>query len=114
MTVRTELDRAALNVDSTRAYFLAQGAVEIAMKRMQERTRQDSPDALGFLPGQRLMRIRFPQAEVEVEIIGDSGKLNVNNAPPQALAQLLAASGLDPSAAVGVASRIVGFRRGPV
>ena len=32
-TVRTELDRAALNVDSTRAYFLAQGAIEIATKQ---------------------------------------------------------------------------------
>jgi general secretion pathway protein K len=113
MTVRTELDRAALNVDSTRAYFLAQGAIEIAMKRMQERVPQNNPTALGFLPGQRFMRIPFPHAVVEVEIIGDSGKLNVNSAPPQALAHLLAASGLDPSAAVGIAARIVEFRRGP-
>ena len=114
MTVRTELDRAALNVDSTRAYFLAQGAIEIAMKRMQERPPQGDPSPLGFLPGQRFMRIPFPQAVVEVEIIGDSGKLNVNTAPPQALAHLLAASGLDPSAAVGIAASIVEFRRGSV
>ena len=113
MTVRTELDRAALNVDSTRAYFLAQGAIEIAMKRMQERPPQDNPTALGFLPGQRFMRIPFPHAVVDIEIIGDSGKLNVNSAPPQALAHLLAASGLDPSAAVRIAARIVEFRRGP-
>ena len=113
MTVRTELDRAALNVDSTRAYFLAQGAIEIAMKRMQERPPQDNPTALGFLPGQSFMRIPFPQAVVDVEIIGDSGKLSVNSAPPQALAHLLAASGLDPSAAVGIAARIVEFRHGP-
>ena len=113
MTVRTELDRAALNVDSTRAYFLAQGAIEIAMKRMQERPPQDNPSQLGFLPGQRFMRIPFPQAVVDVEIIGDGGKLNLNTATPQALAHLLAASGLDPSAAVGIAARIVEFRRGP-
>ena len=114
MTVRTELDRAALNVDSTRAYFLAQGAIEIAMKRMQERPAQDNPEAPGFLPGQRFMRIPFPRAVVDIEIIGDSGKLNVNTAPPQALAHLLAATGLDPSAAVGIAARIIEFRRGPV
>jgi len=114
MTVRTELDRAALNVDSTRAYFLAQGAIEIAMKRMRERPPQDNPTALGFLPGQRFMRIPFAQAVVDVEIIGDTGKLNVNTAPPQALAHLLAASGIDPSAAVGIAASIVEFRRAPI
>ena len=113
MTVRTELDRAALNVDSTRAYFLAQGAIEIAMKRMQERPPQDNPEALGFVPGQRFMRIPFPRAVVDIEIIGDSGKLNVNTAPAAALAHLLAASGVDPSAAVGIASRIVELRSGP-
>lgn len=110
-SVRTEFERAAVNVDATRAYFLAQGAIERAMMHMLV---QPDPDPgrppRGFRQGQRLMRFAFPGGVADVEIIGESGKININRASPEALTRLLAATGLDPSEAVAAAVRIVEAR----
>ena len=108
-TVRTELDRAALEIDSARAYYLAQGGVEAAMRRIA-RPRDPEKPHQGFEIGQRWMRFEFPSGVVEVEIIGESGKLDVNQATPEALAAVLAAGGLDPMRAVDLAARIVEYR----
>ena len=113
MTVRTEMDRAALNMDDARAYFLAHGAIEGAMMQLADRSSSGELDGLtAFRPGQRLLRFAFPTGEVEVEIIGESGKLDLNRAPPQALARVLAASGLDPAACLTMAFNIVDSRSG--
>ena len=113
MTVRTELDRAALNVNSTRAYFLAQGAVEIAAKRMFDRLdREEEFHSRVFRKGQRFMEIRLPGGSAKVDIIGDSGKLNVHSLPPEVLARLLMASGAESGRAVEIAGNIAWLRRG--
>ena len=113
MTVRTEMDRAALNMDDARAYFLAHGAIEAAMMQLADRSSRGESDGLNaFRPGQRFLRFAFPTGEVEVEIIGESGKLDLNRASPQALARVLAASGLDPVASLTMASNIVDSRSG--
>ena len=113
MTVRTEMDRAALNMDDARAYFLAHGAIEAAMMQLADRSSRGEFDGLSaFRPGQRFLRIVFPTGEVEVEIIGEAGKLDLNRAPPQALARVLAASGLDPAASLTMAFNIVDSRSG--
>ena len=112
MTVRTELDRAGLNVDQTRAYFLAQGAIEIAAKRMLDRAVEEEEFAdQGFAAGQRAMEIPLPGGMANVEIIGNSGKLNIRTVPPEVLAQLLTASGAEPGRAVSVAGRIAELRK---
>ncbi|MBI1354894.1 MAG: hypothetical protein GC160_11150 [Acidobacteria bacterium] len=108
-TVRAELDRAALEIDSARAYYLAQGGVEAAMRRIA-RPRDPEKPSQGFEIGQRWMRFDFPTGVVEVEIIGESGKLDVNQATPEALASVMAAGGLDPGRAVALAARIVEYR----
>jgi len=111
-TVRTELDRAALNVDSTRAYFLAQGAIEIATKRMMDvESNQGSLSMRGFTRGQRLMTLMLPGGSATVQITGDSGKFNIRNIKPEVLARLLVASGADVSRAVSIASEIDRLRR---
>ncbi len=109
-TVRTEFDRAALSVDTARAYFLAQGGLEAAMKRMAEPSNPGSPEAAGFRPGQRFMRFGFPSGWVDVEIIAENGKLGLMQATPEALARLLSVCGLDPAQAVATAAAIVEFR----
>lgn len=108
-TVRAELDRAALEIDSARAYYLAQGGVEAAMRRIARPPDPQNPE-LGFEIGQRWMRFDFPSGIVDVEIIGESGKLDVNQATPEALASVLAAGGLDPSRAVDLSIRIADYR----
>ena len=104
-TVRTEFDRAALHVESTRAYFLARGGIERALLRLRHPSGNTS--MTGYRPGQRWMRFSFPMGEVEVEIIGESGKLNLNNASARALARVMTASGLGDAFASITAARIV-------
>ena len=106
-TVRTELDRADLNVDATRAYFLARGGIERAMMYLlTQRNQADQRAGPGFIPGQRWMRFSFPAGDVAVQIESESGKLNVNSASPEVLARTLAASGVPPVLAGSVAGRI--------
>jgi hypothetical protein len=108
MTVRAELDRAALQVESVQAYYRAAGAIEGAMLRMERPFAGGPHDPLrGFVPGQRWMDFPFPGGLVRVEITGDGGKLAVNQAKPEALGRLIAACGVDPSAAIDMALRML-------
>jgi len=110
-TVRGELDRAAINVDSTRAYFLARGGIERAMLRLTRPLGPNAePTAFGFRPGQRWMEFDFPEGKVVVELISEAGKVNVNTAPPEALVRIMNSAGLDPSASEAIATRIVAAR----
>lgn len=110
-TVRGELDRSSLNVDSARAYFLARGGIERAMLRMLRPQREGQGDPnLGFQFGQRWMTLPFPEGEVVVEIVSENGKINVNMAPPEVLTQVFVAAGLDPSYSAATAGRIVTAR----
>ncbi len=111
--VRADFDRAALNIDSTRAYYLAHGAIEATLQRIAHPQFGGPSGGAGpnaFRPGVRFLRFAFATGTAEVEIIGESGKLDVNQAPPEALARLLTASGVDPAAAVGIAAAIVDYR----
>jgi general secretion pathway protein K len=106
-SVRTEYDRAALNVDSTRAYFLAQAGIEAALLRIGP-GRFDPT----FQPGQRLLQLALPGGVVEVEILGENGKLSVRTAPPEALARLFTVCNIDPAQAADLAAQIVEARSG--
>ena len=107
--VRSELDRASLNVDSTKAYYLAHGAIEATMRRVVDGFDSDRPE-MTFAPGQSFMLYQFETGRVEVEIIGESGKLDVNSATPEQMARLIAAFGVDASLAVSLASGIARYR----
>ena len=107
--VRAELDRASLNVDSTKAYYLAHGAIEATMRRIVDTFDADRPDST-FAPGQSFMLYQFETGRVEVEIIGESGKLDVNTAKPEQMARLISAFGIDSSLAVSLAYGIAQYR----
>lgn len=108
MTVRAELDRAALQMDSVQAYYRSAGAIEGAMLRMERPGGGGPPNPLrGFVPGQRWMDFPFPGGLVRVEITGDGGKLGVNQAKPEALGRVIAACGVDPSTAIDLALRML-------
>ncbi len=110
-SVRTELERAAFNVDSMRAYYLARGGIERAMLNMLRPLAGPGGQEHGFRPGQNWMRFAFAGGLVDVQIEGEGGKLDINEAQPEAVARVLAATGLDPSFAVGAAARLVEARR---
>jgi len=107
-SVRTEFDRTAQNVESTRAYFLAQAGIEAGLLRIGAPGRFANP----FQPGRRFLTFAFPAGSVEVEIIGENGKLSVRNATPEALARLLTACRVDPAEAAALAAQIVAARAG--
>lgn len=104
-SVRTEFDRAAQNVESTRADFLAQAGIEAALLRIGG---HGPPGA--FQPGQRFLYLALPGGPVEVEILGENGKLSLRNASPEALARLFTVCRIDPAQAAALAAQIVEVR----
>ena len=90
--VRGETERTSTDVDDTRSYFFARGAIERAALHILWRgyTGRQRPAALLPTTGQPVMNLDFPDAQVTVEIIPESAKLNFNSIRPE---DLLAASG---------------------
>jgi general secretion pathway protein K len=107
--VRSELDRASLNVDSTKAYFLAQGAIEATMRRIVRPVDTENPQR-NFEAGVRFLHFEFTTGSVDVEVTGESGKLDVNSAPAEALALAFDAAHIQPALAVTLAAGIVDYR----
>jgi hypothetical protein len=56
------------------------------------------------------MHFRFEAGVVEVEIVAEGGKLDVNRASAEALSRLLSASGVDPGLAVQLGVGVVAYR----
>jgi general secretion pathway protein K len=112
ISVRGEVERAGTAVDSLRAYYLARGAVERAFNYMIYGPGPRWPDGRPrfWEPGQPWLRFAFPGGEAVVDIIPESSRLNVNQAPIEELARLLAALGLPPAGAAQVAAAIVDWR----
>jgi general secretion pathway protein K len=54
----------------------------------------------------------FPSGDVRVEIIPETAKLNINEAPPEDLYKLLIAMGIEPARAGSIAAGIVDWRSG--
>lgn len=107
--VRSEVDRASLHVDSTRAYYLAQGAIEATLRRIARPNDSDRPER-EFVLGRRYYQYTFSSGTVEVEIVGEDGKLDVNQARPEAIVRLLASLGISSSEAVTIGAGIVDYR----
>ena len=101
--VRGETERAATNVDDSRAWFLARGGIERVVLHMQ----WGQPF---YTYTQRTMDLDFPSASVHVDLIPEASKLNLNGARPDELARLLEAMGLAPDRALEITQAIVDWR----
>lgn len=102
-TVQGETGHTANSVDDMRSYYLATGAIERAVLRMQ----WGQP---WYLPGQGTFEFEFPTGNVQVELLPESSKLNINQIQPPALLQLLLTLGAAPDHAQQVAQAIVAWR----
>jgi len=100
--VRGETERAATLADRTRTYYLAAGAVERAILRVQSN--------LNRLPDPR-MNFSFPTGEALVEVIPETARLSLNLGQPQEFAALLAALGAPPDQARETAMAVVDWRK---
>ena len=102
-TVRGETERTATSVDEARAYYLAAGAIEGSILRLQW-----GPPY--YTPGQPILAYEFPTGQATVEIIPEAAKLNINRATPQLLFQLLLSLGADQERAGAVVQGILARR----
>jgi general secretion pathway protein K len=102
-TVRGEIDRAATASDDTRAYFLAQSAIQRAILYIQW-------GRAYYQPGMPPFQFRFPGGDVTVEVMPESSKLNINNCLPADLFRLLAALGVPADRAQLITEAVVDWR----
>ncbi len=95
-TVRAETERTSTEVDSVKAYYLATGAINRAIVRIEWGPSYHGPDGSQRSGGQdvvTVMNFEFPTGSAVVNIILETAKLNVNQAPPEQLVRLLVALG---------------------
>ncbi|MBI3694224.1 MAG: hypothetical protein HY238_05215 [Acidobacteria bacterium] len=113
ITVRAELERASSALDAARAYYLAEGAIERFLYQLSYSTMGGAaePAPGGFRHGQRRMRWELATGGVDLEIIGESGKLNAYATEPAILARAFAFSGVEPGRAQQIAAGIVARRQ---
>jgi len=108
-TVRGEAERVSTDLDSLRAYYLAQGAVEKGAIEMNwGRWYPDKPYPRG--PG--FADYEFLTGKAHVEFIPEMAKLDLNNISGDRWARLLGAMGVEPERAQSIAAGIVARKSG--
>ncbi|HVX67899.1 MAG TPA: type II secretion system protein GspK [Bryobacteraceae bacterium] len=110
-SVRSETGRVSSSVDGLKAQYLASGAVERALLYAEWGARYRTPDGTPLYP-YNIPRfvLQFPSGQVDVEIVSETAKLNVNTSPPEDLFRLLAALGVEPGRAEQIVAGIVAWR----
>ena len=112
-SVRAETERVGTGEEDVRAYYLAQGAIQRAILRME--WAKSAPQTVDgenpfYTTGQPRMNLDFPTGAVTVELVPEAAKLNINLAPPDKLVQLLVSLGADPDLAAGITAGILDWR----
>jgi general secretion pathway protein K len=109
--VRGETERTSTSVDDTKSWFVARGAIEQASLHILWRDYRDSSGLpLYYRPGQPVINLDFPAAQVSVRIVPETAKLSPNTIKPVELLRLLAALGVPEERANDIASAIVDWR----
>jgi general secretion pathway protein K len=108
-SVRGEAERASTGVDGLRSYYLAVGGVQRAM--IEQLWSVMYPMARVIPKGAPRVIYNFPSGVVEVEIIPESAKLDVNSVPVPELMRLLAALGQPPGRIEETAAAIDDWRK---
>ena len=108
-TVLGETQRTSTSVDGLRAYYLASSGLVRAEYELlwgrysnQAKVRMDAGR----------VDYTFPSGVVRVEIVPETAKLNINEAPPEDLYKLLIAMGLEAGQAGSITAGIVDWRSG--
>ena len=101
------LDKVALQLDTTQAYYLSQGGIQAAMQEMSFEA-----GARSQLPtGRQVRRYRFKSGNVEVEIVSEAGKLGINQVSQDVFSQLLIRMGVPTQKAEILASSVIDYRK---
>ena len=106
-TARTEALQGRYLARSTSARYLAEAGVEIAALRLSS-----GDPARTWLPDGRPYEFTFEDAQIEVRVRDESGRVDLNAAAPELLAELVKAVGGDPVKAPAIGAAIQDFRDG--
>ena len=112
-TVRTETERAQVDSEGLRAYYLACGSIERALLWMEWGPRYRNPDGspMFYQPPIPRLSFAFPSGVAVVELIPESSKINVNRTEPEVLYRLLLALGAGEGRARLVTAGIIDWRQ---
>lgn len=102
-TVRGETERAGTQAESVRAHFLAVAAID---RHLAHRQWGDP----AFDPRVPRRVWQFPSGVATLELIPESGKLNINQSPPDEILRLLVNLGVEPARAQEITAAIVDWR----
>jgi general secretion pathway protein K len=108
-TVRGEAERTATGLDGVRSYFLAVGGIQRCQVELLWSI--TNPGQRPIKEGSAEVLYNFPSGMVRVEIIPETAKLDVNNAPVEELVRLLNALGVPPGRAEAIAAAIDAWRK---
>ena len=113
-SVRAETERTTTDVDALRAGYLADGAIDRALLYIQWGPNYRNADGTPkyFQNPMPVMHFQFPTGAVNVEIIPETAKLNINQARPEELRRLLLLVGLVPAQAESITAAILDWRAG--
>ena len=108
--VRSETERVGNSEEDVRAYYLASAAIDRAILHLQWSAGSQSDNPF-FVPGQPHMALDFPSGLTMVDVIPETGKINLNTAAPQMLMNLLGALGANSDQSLQIASAIEDWRK---
>jgi general secretion pathway protein K len=111
VSVQIETRTAIYRKEATQAYALAAGGVQAAILEIAYPPADDQQDKPRlWIKGQRLVRVPYEKGAALVEIVNETGKLDLNVAGRKQLARLFEARGLDPAEAAQLAAAIDHWR----
>jgi len=110
--VRGETERTETNVDDARAYFIARGAIQQAALHVLWGRTYRSPEGLPlyYVNGDPGIELKFPEADVHVDVIPEASKLSLNTVRPEDLLRLFAALDVPEDRATGITAAILDWR----
>jgi type II secretory pathway component PulK len=110
-SVQIETRTAIYRKEASQAYALAAGGVQAAILEIAYPPAEDLKDHPRlWKKGQGLVRVPYDQGAALVEIVSETGKLDLNFAGQKQLARLFEARGLDPAEAAQLAAAIDHWR----
>jgi general secretion pathway protein K len=110
-SVQIETRTAIYRKEATQAYALALGGVQAAILEIAYPPGEDQQNEPRlWKQGQRLLRVPYERGEALVEIVNETGKLDLNVAGRKQLASLFEARGLETTAAAHLAAAIDHWR----
>jgi general secretion pathway protein K len=113
-SVQIETRTAIYRKESAQAYALAVGGVQAAILEIAYPPAEEQKDKSRlWTRGQRLMRVPYAHGVALVEIVNETGKLDLNVADRKQLARLLEARGLERAQAAHLAIAIDHWRSPP-